>query len=40
MGSKRNGSGKQGGGAGAGGEDSTMPMLHSEALVPFTLMPI
>lgn len=40
VGSRRNGRGKQGGGAGAHGEDSTTPMLYSEALVPFTLMPI
>lgn len=40
VGSRRNGRGKQGGGAGTAGEDSTILMLHSEAPVPFTLMPI
>lgn len=40
VGSRRNGRGKQGGGAGAAREDSTIPMLRSEASVPFTLMPI
>lgn len=40
MGSWRNGRRKQVGGAGAGGEDSAIPMLHSEAPVPFTLMSI